>query len=306
MRQKEKRWTSQQPANCSIILKATGQVIRWIGFGAPSRGKERYCDLSFGYALLPAFWSQGYMSEALAGMLAFAFTTTNARAISDTCDVRNLGSARVMEKAGLRLVERFAETDDESGAQSESYRYVIRREEWAAHQRRPALTISPATLADIEQLTNSFPDWGARQKHGERWQRQQSGAAIYLVARHNDQPVGHALLKWGGATDPHVAQRLATACPDLEDLFVLGDWRNQGIGGDLLRVAEALVMRHGFDQLGLSVSVENPDAQRLYERLGYRDAGFGPYVEQGSYTDEQGQIRSWEETCIYLIKHLGR
>ncbi|MFN8493309.1 MAG: GNAT family N-acetyltransferase [Caldilineaceae bacterium] len=118
--------------NCSIILSATNQVIGWIGFGTSSPSKVHYSDLSFGYALLPTFWNQGYMSEALQAMLTFAFTTTNANAISDTCDVRNIGSARVMEKAGLHLMERFAHTDDKTGEQTASYRYVIQRCEWEA------------------------------------------------------------------------------------------------------------------------------------------------------------------------------
>lgn len=118
--------------NCSIVLRATGEVIGWIGFGLPSAGKAAYSDLSFGYALLPAFWNQGYMTEALQLLLTFVFTTTDANSISDTCDARNLGSARVMEKAGLRLVERLIDRDDQTGEPAESYRYRILRSEWAA------------------------------------------------------------------------------------------------------------------------------------------------------------------------------
>lgn len=116
--------------NCSIVLRATGQVIGWIGFGLPSPHKAQYSDISFGYALLPPFWNQGYMTEALQALLTFVFTTTNAASISDTCDVRNMGSARVMEKAGLRQVERFAGVDAKTNGSMESYRYLIRREEW--------------------------------------------------------------------------------------------------------------------------------------------------------------------------------
>lgn len=119
--------------NCSIILKATGQVIGWIGFGLPSAGKAAYSDLSFGYALLPAFWYQGHMTEALQLLLTFAFTTTDVNSIADTCDARNIGSARVMEKAGLRLVEHFIDQDDQTGEPVAFYRYRILRSEWAAH-----------------------------------------------------------------------------------------------------------------------------------------------------------------------------
>jgi RimJ/RimL family protein N-acetyltransferase len=118
--------------NCSIVLRATSQVIGWIGFGLPSAGKAAHSDLSFGYALLPAFWHHGYMTEALQLLLTFAFTTTDVTSISDTCDARNIGSARVMEKAGLRLVEEFVDRDDQTGAPVAFYRYRILRHEWAA------------------------------------------------------------------------------------------------------------------------------------------------------------------------------
>jgi len=121
--------------NCSIILRATGQVIGWIGFGLPSADKAAHSDLSFGYALLPAFWKQGYMTEALQLLLTFAFTTTDASSISDTCDARNLGSARVMEKAGLRLVDQFMDLDDQTGEPVTCYRYRLLRSEWAAKHR---------------------------------------------------------------------------------------------------------------------------------------------------------------------------
>src|SRR4051812_17295095 len=52
---------NQQPSrdshNCSMILRATGQVIGWIGFGSSSLREASYSDVDFGYALLPAFWN---------------------------------------------------------------------------------------------------------------------------------------------------------------------------------------------------------------------------------------------------------
>lgn len=68
--------------------------------------------------------------------LAFTFSTTSAQRIADTCDVRNLASARVMEKSGLRQLECFADIDDKTGEPFESFRYVIRRHEWEAGQSK--------------------------------------------------------------------------------------------------------------------------------------------------------------------------
>ncbi|MFN8443509.1 MAG: GNAT family N-acetyltransferase [Caldilineaceae bacterium] len=298
------RLTPRLSHNCSIVLKATDEVIGWIGFGLPSPGKAAYSDLSFGYALLPAFWNQGYMTEALRAMIDFAFTTTDANSISDTCDVRNLGSARVMEKAGLRQVERFADVDEKVGEPTESYRYRILRSEWEANTRHFTGEIGPATPADIAEMAAIFPDWGARHKHEERWQQQEQGKAVYLIARQQGHPVAHAYLKWQGAGDPHVVERRTIPCPDIEDLFVLGDWRSQGVGTALIHAAEEQVLAQGFQHIGLSVGIENPAARRLYERLGYQDAGFGEYTEHGTYLDAQGQSRVWEERCVYLMKEL--
>ena len=53
-------------------------------------------------------------------------------------------------------------------------------------------------------------------------ERFRQGLVVYLVAWHGDQPVGHALLKWGGpgtSTLPHVCTecvrmlRISSCCP---------------------------------------------------------------------------------------------
>lgn len=55
----------------------------------------------FGYVLARAFWGQGLMTEALSAVLDFAFTLPGLYRVWAVCDVDNVGSARVMEKAGL-------------------------------------------------------------------------------------------------------------------------------------------------------------------------------------------------------------
>lgn len=55
----------------------------------------------FGYVLARAFWGQGLVTEALSAVLDFAFTLPGLYRVWGICDVDNVGSARVMEKAGL-------------------------------------------------------------------------------------------------------------------------------------------------------------------------------------------------------------
>ena len=164
--------------------------------------------------------------------------------------------------------------------------------------------IIPITEADLALLEERFPEGGPA-KHAERLRRQQKGAVVYLIAWQRGEPVGHALLNWRGSQDEHVARQLQTACPDIEDLFVLAELRSRGIGRQILTAVEKLASQQGFTIIGLSAGAEPDDpARRLYERLGYRDAQFGEYTESGAYVDAQGRRQTWEVTCVYLIKDL--
>lgn len=57
--------------------------------------------LEFGYVLARPFWGQGLMTEALTEVADWALRQDHVFRISAVCDVENIGSARVMEKAGL-------------------------------------------------------------------------------------------------------------------------------------------------------------------------------------------------------------
>ena len=57
--------------------------------------------LEFGYVLARPWWGQGLMTEALIEVVHWALRQPAIFRIGAVCDVANIGSARVMEKAGL-------------------------------------------------------------------------------------------------------------------------------------------------------------------------------------------------------------
>lgn len=116
--------------NFSIVRRADMRIIGWIGFGEPSHPSEDERVYDFGYALEQTTWGQGLMTEALHAVLAFAFADLSADTIYGTCDARNLGSARVMEKAGMRREATFREPYPATGEDVDNYRYAMRRAEW--------------------------------------------------------------------------------------------------------------------------------------------------------------------------------
>lgn len=57
--------------------------------------------LEFGYVLGRTFWGTGLMTEALQEVIAWSLRQSAIFRIGAGCDVDNIASARVMEKAGL-------------------------------------------------------------------------------------------------------------------------------------------------------------------------------------------------------------
>ena len=69
--------------------------------GATDMRQEQLHALGFGYVLARRAWGQGLMTEALTAMRQWALNQPAIRRFAACCDVKNVGSARVMEKAGL-------------------------------------------------------------------------------------------------------------------------------------------------------------------------------------------------------------
>lgn len=82
-----------------IVLKETGQMIGAGGIIGSIDEKHHSADL--GYCLSRAYWGKGYMSEAVAAMIAHLFNTVGVNRIAATYDPANVGSGRVMQKCGM-------------------------------------------------------------------------------------------------------------------------------------------------------------------------------------------------------------
>jgi GNAT superfamily N-acetyltransferase len=119
-------------------------------------------------------------------------------------------------------------------------------------------------------------------------------AQTYLVAWDGDVPVGHAHVAWEGG---HVG------APEIQDMYVLPERRGAGIGATLVGAAERLAAERGHERMSLSVG-EGSDARRLYERLGYRDAGVPPVRVEGTIMI-RGEPLEVDDTLVYLVKPLA-
>lgn len=81
-------------------------------------------------------------------------------------------------------------------------------------------------------------------------------------------------------------------------------YRSQGIGTQMMEVAENDLLKRGFRWVTLNVGHDNPEARRLYERLGYRVVAEEP--GQWSYQDEYGQRHEVHEPAWRMEKRLSQ
>jgi RimJ/RimL family protein N-acetyltransferase len=112
--------------NLAVVQRATGRVIGWVGFGESSRYPAGSGEHGVGYMLARAHWGQGYATEALRAVIAHSFAALGARRVSAWCWAENRASARVMEKAGMRLERRYERTEPKSGAPTPCLEYAVR------------------------------------------------------------------------------------------------------------------------------------------------------------------------------------
>lgn len=92
------RYENQEIAPWGMEYKDSGKLIGTIDF--VSWSPEHHCA-EIGYVLSPDHWGKGIMTEAAKAIIEFGFTKMDLVRIQAKCFAENVGSARVMEKAGM-------------------------------------------------------------------------------------------------------------------------------------------------------------------------------------------------------------
>lgn len=115
-----------------IVIKSAEKVAGWISMGFPENTENAIADRAFGYALGPPYWGNGYMPEAVRGLLQYCFSILKVQSVSAQCSKENNASARVLQKAGMEFVRDFLSPRPKDGP---SILYVARAVSWLSkHQ----------------------------------------------------------------------------------------------------------------------------------------------------------------------------
>jgi ribosomal-protein-alanine N-acetyltransferase len=100
IRSVQEKYAKNEPADWAIYHKEDKKVIGAIGYvwSAPEHMK---CEV--GYALSCRYWNKGYATEALKAFIRYNFEQACIHRIEARCNQENVGSYRVMEKAGMQF-----------------------------------------------------------------------------------------------------------------------------------------------------------------------------------------------------------
>ncbi len=124
--------------------------------------------------------------------------------------------------------------------------------------------LEPGDLPALAEMYRTFEPRGrakglppVREEKASRWLEHLASTAGGLMAVEGGRIAGHVIL---------AEQRGEAEVA----LFVHQDFRNRGLGGELIRAAVDLARRRGYSRLWLTVSPDNPAALRVYARCGFR------------------------------------
>jgi len=124
----------------AITLSENKEWLGQCGMTMVSQERQAEKRAYLWYSLLPKYWGQGYMTEAIRALIYVGFFRFGLEAIEAECEIENTGSVRVMKKSGLEykgLIEREASL----GRIKQRFHYEIKKEDW-----KPSRPEEPKTI----------------------------------------------------------------------------------------------------------------------------------------------------------------
>lgn len=214
-----------------------------------------------GWILLPEFRGQGYATEAGRAMMDFGFEQYKKDHVIACCDVRNVPSARVMQRLGMRLehIEKESRPPKyEGGPQGDEATWGIDRLAWA-WQRFRALPWAFDVFFDLPELYDGEIRLICEKKAPGDPEKNWVPAYHFLIAKGSESVGGIDLrigltdgLFYGGHIGYHVDEA----------------WRGRDFAGRACRLLRPLMRLHGMEAAVITNDVNNSASKRVCEKLG--------------------------------------
>ncbi len=171
-------------------------------------------------------------------------------------------------------------------------------------QTQPLLfSLSDVLIRYLTQEDLPALEWEGEYTHFRRlyqdiYQSARRGEAILWVADLNRVGIIGQLFVQLNSARSELADGVSRAY--IYGFRIRPEYRNQGLGTHMLAVVERDLVKRGYRWAVLNVNRDNPDARRLYERLGYQIVA----MEAGHWTflDEKGVRREVNEPAWRMEK----
>jgi ribosomal-protein-alanine N-acetyltransferase len=96
----EEKYLKREAIHWGIIDKESNQLVGRAAFISFDSENER---TEIGYVISRRFWNKGLISEAVRELIRYGFNDIGVNRIEARCNEDNLGSERVMQKAGMKF-----------------------------------------------------------------------------------------------------------------------------------------------------------------------------------------------------------
>ena len=110
-----------------VVPREVGRVVGQVNLHWRSR-EHRQGEI--GFVFHPDHHGRGYATEAAGVLLRLGFEGLRLHRISGRCDARNLASARVMERLGMRREAHLVENEFIKGEWTDELVYAMLEQEW--------------------------------------------------------------------------------------------------------------------------------------------------------------------------------
>lgn len=119
---------AEQQLNYVFAIKLKKEFVGIIVIATAARSKWRLGTAW--YLLLPKFWGKGIATEALEGLLKFAFTELKLHRIEAGAAVAHPASLRVLEKVGMKREGHKRKVLPLKSGWSDNYEHAILEDDW--------------------------------------------------------------------------------------------------------------------------------------------------------------------------------
>jgi len=239
-------------------------------------------EINLGYGLSAAHWGQGIMTEAVRGVLKWAWAQPEIEAVTASCDRENTLSARVLEKSGFQKdPARTALTIRPNIGDTPRPKdmFVIKR------NRRPV--IREATPQDSELLAQlsrqtfveTFADQNSEENMSEYLAKhctaqaltdeRNEPSAVFFIAEAMLEPVGFAKIR--NVEIPKGLENIRAI--EIHRLYILKKMIGQKIGQALMEECLKQARADHYQAIWLGVWERNERAIAFYKKFGFEVFG---------------------------------